>query len=132
MSLLPKSHTQFHEKAYWESFFRDRDQEAFEWYGEFKDIESTLLPKLRNEDRILVIGCGNSNLSACLYDKGYHSITNLDFSEVVIHEMKAKNIARGDMIWTVGDMTNLHFSNASSFDVVLDKGALDALLSDES
>jgi ubiquinone/menaquinone biosynthesis C-methylase UbiE len=131
-SLLPKSHSQFHEKAYWDSFFRDRGQEAFEWYGEFQDLAGNLFRRIKREDRILVIGCGNSNLSACLYDKGFKNITNLDFSDTVIEEMRTKNTERDQMRWIVGDMTNMSGLENESFEVVLDKGALDALVSENS
>jgi SAM-dependent methyltransferase len=131
-SLLPKSHSQFHEKAYWDSFFRDRGQEAFEWYGEFQDLAGNLFRRIKREDRILVIGCGNSNLSACLYDKGFKNITNLDFSDTVIEEMRTKNTERDQMRWIVGDMTNMSGLENESYEVVLDKGALDALVSENS
>lgn len=129
-SILPDDHAQFTSKDYWDKFFTQRGQFAFEWYGDFKEVYPVLSRSLSKTDRILVIGCGNSNFSSDLYDKGYHSITNLDFSELVIEEMKSKNAARSDMTWIVGDMTTLeNFFALNSFDVVIDKGALDALMS---
>ena len=32
--------------------------------------------------RLLVVGCGNSELSAQLYDDGFTNIVNIDFSKV--------------------------------------------------
>jgi ubiquinone/menaquinone biosynthesis C-methylase UbiE len=67
-----------------------------------------------------------------LYDQGFKNIVNVDFSEPVIASMLEQNLStRPDMEWTVMDMTNLTFDN-ESFDVVLDKGALDALMSNDS
>jgi hypothetical protein len=40
--------------------------------------------------RILVLGCGNSELSAVLYRHGYINITNLDWSAVVVDMMQEK------------------------------------------
>lgn len=75
---------------------------------------------------------GNSTFSADLYDQGFKNIVNVDFSEPVIASMREKNMVdRPDMEWTVMDMTNLTYDN-ESFDVVLDKGALDALMSNDS
>jgi len=34
-----------------------------------------------------VIGCGNSTLSARLYEEGYHNLVNVDYSAVVIDKM---------------------------------------------
>jgi ubiquinone/menaquinone biosynthesis C-methylase UbiE len=43
--------------------------------------------------------------------------------------MKHKNISRCDMLWELGDMTNMTNYSNNSFDIVFDKGALDALCS---
>lgn len=43
--------------------------------------------------------------------------------------MKIKNMFRSEMQWDIGDMTDMHMYDAASFDVVVDKGALDALVS---
>jgi hypothetical protein len=75
-----------------------------------------------------------SALSGDMYASGYHHITNLDFSSVVIDAMRAKYDALfpgSTMKWVVGDMTRLDNFAAGSFDVVIDKCAMDALLVDE-
>ena len=74
---------------------------------------------------------GNSEYSSDLYDAGYHSITNIDFSEMVIQNMAIRNALREEMRWLVMDMTAMSFPDAS-FDVVFDKGGLDALMSVDS
>lgn len=66
-----------------------------------------------------------------MYDDGFKAITNVDFSEIVIQEMQAKNQRRKDMSWQVMDMLQMTFPDAT-FDVVVDKGALDALFSEET
>ena len=38
--------------------------QAFEWYGEWKQLRPLMLPQLKAKKDILVIGCGNSDLSA--------------------------------------------------------------------
>lgn len=43
---------------------------------------------------MLIIGCGNSEISADLFDNGYRFITNIDFSPLVISEMIVKSIQR--------------------------------------
>lgn len=127
--LLPSDHAEFNTKDYWNRFFQQRNKSAFEWYGSFADVLPPLLPAIRKTDRLLVIGCGNSNFSSELYDLGYHHIVNVDFSELVIAEMQEKNASRPLMSWDVGDMTKMEAYAADSFHAVLDKGALDALLS---
>jgi 2-polyprenyl-3-methyl-5-hydroxy-6-metoxy-1,4-benzoquinol methylase len=56
---------------------------------------------LKSSDKILVVGCGNSNFSSDLYDAGYLGIINIDFSQVVIDIMKEKNKDRMQMEWKV-------------------------------
>lgn len=128
-ALLPSDHSEFTTKEYWNKFFVNRNKSAFEWYGTSADVLPTLLPFVRQADSILMVGCGNSNFSSDLYDQGYRNIVNLDFSEVVIAEMREKNAAREGMTWEVGDMTNMEAHQPEAHSVVVDKGALDALLS---
>ena len=133
-SLLPSHHDAFRTREYWDKFFLERDAEAFEWYGSFRDLSGQIDKHVPvREHSCLVIGCGNSEFSNQLYDSGRWSIRNLDFSEQVISEMKAKNQGlRPTMHWDVGDMTGMTEYADGQFDVVFDKGALDALMSVES
>lgn len=77
-----------------------------------------------------MVGCGNSDLSSEMYDDGYTNITNIDFSPVVIKEMQQKNKKRNKMKWEVMDVTNMQYEN-SSYSIILDKGALDAIDSED-
>lgn len=131
-SILPTNHKEFNTKEYWDRFFTER-KAAFEWYGNLRDLKPNINSKIPyKSSKILMIGCGNSDFSANLYDEGYINIVNLDFSEIVIEEMKKKNVSRPEMTWVVGDMTNLEGFETGSFDIVLDKGALDALMSENT
>lgn len=76
---------------------------------------------------MLVIGCGNSNLSAGLYEDGFQ-VTSIDFSEVVIQEMRTRH---PNMTWDLMDMTAMTYP-AASFHAVVDKGSLDALMSEDN
>ena len=132
MSLVPDEYSDFRTKKFWEGFFVAREGKAFEWYGDW----NTLGPLLRHvipaqESRILVPGCGNSCLSADLYDQGYEQVTNVDFSETCVREMLLQHVRkRPKMRWLVMDMTDLKAFGGGSFDVVVDKGSLDALMGD--
>ena len=79
---------------------------------------------------MFVLGCGNSTLSEDLYEDGYHNITNIDYSEVVISKMSTKSETTKNMKWIVMDATDLRF-HGSKFDIVIEKATLDALLVDE-
>merc|ERR1712000_299555 len=96
----------------------------------FDSVKDDVCTHLKKNDRILIVGCGNSTFSADLYDAGYKNITNIDFSDVVIDRMKESNQERETMNWIKMDMCELDFPEGS-FDVVIDKAAMDALMVDE-
>jgi len=65
-----------------------------------------------------------------MYRDGYHSITNIDYSPVVIENMKNRSSEAQNMHWMVMDVKDLVF-DAGQFDVVIEKATLDALLVNE-
>jgi len=77
-----------------------------------------------------MLGCGNSLLSRDMYLDGYRNIVNLDFSRVVIEKMAEKYAGFEGMSWVCMDMLNMEFP-IECFDVVLEKGTIDALLVDQ-
>ncbi|GAU32171.1 hypothetical protein TSUD_68420 [Trifolium subterraneum] len=127
----------FTSKENWDNFFTIRP-DSFEWYAEWPNLRDplicllqTLTPPSPPSLQLLVPGCGNSRLSEHLYDAGYTSITNVDFSKVVISDMLRRNIrSRPLMRWRVMDMTSMQFED-EAFDAVVDKGGLDALMEPE-
>ena len=75
-----------------------------------------------------MIGCGNSDFSTNLYLKGgYENILNIDYSDIVIQEMRLKNRSKcPKMRWEVGDVLQLtsmgELIDNFTYDVILDKG----------
>ena len=64
---------------------------VFKRYGEYLELCGILHKYVKVTDNILVVGCGNSSLSADLYDVGHHNITNIDISDIVIRQMNEKH-----------------------------------------
>ncbi|XP_075038561.1 eEF1A lysine and N-terminal methyltransferase isoform X2 [Mixophyes fleayi] len=130
MNLLPKSSKEFSSSEYWEQFFRRRGEQAFEWYGGYLELCGVLHKYIKPKDKVLVVGCGNSELSERLYDVGCQNLTNIDVSEVVIRQMNERNAGRRPhMTYQLMDATQTTFPD-SHFQAVLDKGTLDAILTD--
>ena len=116
-------------KEYWDERFTT--EESYDWLLKYEDVRSLLVPHLKASDRILIVGCGNSTFSADLYDAGYHNITNIDYSDIVIDKMVETHAAsRPEMLWVKMDMCDMTFSDGA-FDVIIDKAAMDALMVDE-
>lgn len=119
-------------REYWEERFAE--EEEYEWLAKWSSVSQHLqqiLPSKDSHPKILVVGCGNSEFSADLYDAGWTDVTSIDFSDVVIQNMQERNAASTGMKWRVMDMLTLEGFEDSSFDVVLDKAAMDALMCDE-
>jgi EEF1A lysine methyltransferase 4 len=123
------SNRRFKEREYWEERFVE--EEEYDWLCRYQDVASNIHRLVDRQMKILVIGCGNSTFSSDLYDDGYHDITSIDFSAIVIDKMREKHHQmRPEMSWEVMDMTDMSFDD-KIFDAVIDKGAMDALMVDE-
>ena len=110
MNLLPKHGSDFAKKDYWVDFFEKR-KDPFEWYGTYFELAPILNRYVKTADEILMVGCGNSELSDELYNKnGCKLITNIDISDNVINRMKEKAQKIGqEMIYEVVDVTNMPY-----------------------
>lgn len=69
-------------------------------------------------------------MSGDMYSAGYHSITNIDYSSVCISTMSARHSDCLGMTWHEMDVRQLSFPD-ESFDVVLEKATLDAIMVEE-
>jgi len=78
-----------------------------------------------------VAGCGTSALSHDLHELGYRDITSVDFSPACIAAMRARHARCPGLRWAVMDARALAFPDAA-FDVVMEKGTLDALMAGEA
>ncbi|XP_074654403.1 eEF1A lysine and N-terminal methyltransferase-like [Tubulanus polymorphus] len=132
MNLLPKSSDEFGSSDYWEGFFKKRGDKSFEWYGEYNQLCGIIHKYVKVTDKILMVGCGNSDLSANMYDVGYKDLTSIDISDVAIRQMIQKNHSqRPDLQFIQMDMKQMEFRD-DLYNVVVDKGTLDAILTDAS
>ncbi|XP_060934344.1 eEF1A lysine and N-terminal methyltransferase [Limanda limanda] len=131
MSLLPRTAEEFSSAEYWERFFKKRGDKAFEWYGDYNSLCGVLHKYIKVQDQVLVVGCGNSELSEQLYDVGYKHLTNIDISETVVTHMNQRNAeSRPGLSFQQVDATQTPYEDAC-YQAALDKGTLDAMASQE-
>lgn len=141
-----KDNSKFRKREYWETRFEK--EETYEWLVSIHQIIPLLrrrLPGLFSTTavrKVLVVGCGNSDASfelwrACseakekqdeLTTSNNLSVTSMDYSVTVIENMRTKY---PELTWIVQDMTDMKDVLPNSFDYVLDKAAMDALVVDE-
>lgn len=108
--------------------------EQYDWYGTWNTpgylaIRPHLLPHLPpNAQRgsVLNVGCGNSRLTEELIDDGYTDVMSIDISGIAIEKMTQKFSGRAGMSFLKMDATQMSFADGS-FDLVFEKGTLDAM-----
>mmetsp|Transcript_17328 Transcript_17328/g.27969 ORF Transcript_17328/g.27969 Transcript_17328/m.27969 type:complete len:199 (-) Transcript_17328:664-1260(-) len=123
---VPKDNRVYKERSYWNTRFEN--EEEYEWLVSYEAVKEHLGAHCKGDQDALVVGCGNSNFSKCLVeDQKVKSLVSIDFSETVIDSMRLKY---PELNWEVMDMTNMTFDEGR-FDLVIDKAAMDALVTDE-
>lgn len=124
-------------KQYWDNAYTGgKYGESFDWFGAWgvraadggPGLAEAVRPLVQPGDRILMLGCGNSNMSALMYREGYENIVNLDISEPVIDQMRRRYSHMNRMTWVAMDASAMTMDDRF-FDVVIDKGMFDALFS---
>jgi len=80
----------------------------------------------------LMVGCGNSSLSEDMYNDGYKNITNVDYSEIVIKNMRERTKHLNEMKWISMDAREMKEFSNGYFDIVLDKGTIDSFLTTQT
>uniref|UniRef100_A0A915KS23 Methyltransferase domain-containing protein n=1 Tax=Romanomermis culicivorax TaxID=13658 RepID=A0A915KS23_ROMCU len=102
-------------------------------YGDFKQLKHCLERYIKANDSILQIGCGNSLLADELYDNGFRNVTSVDIVPDVIKKQRQRNKKRRpNLVFETADVTKGLKYDSSTFNVIIDKGTLDALSSDDS
>jgi len=134
---LRREHTIAHpygEPTYWDERYENGRREhgqlhSFDWYVEPEKIGTVLALHCGDHfgGKVLVVGCGNSNLSKVMHDMGYRSITSIDTSTVVVSQMQYRYKDLEGMEFMVGDATKLDMFPDASFDAIIDKGCLDSI-----
>ena len=112
---------------YWDDRYRDKRSTTFDWLEDYENLKELIQEKIKKTDQILMLGCGNAELSQKMYDDGYQNIINIDISSVVIEQMKEINKERTKMTWHVMDALKMEFED-KKFDAVIDKSTIDAIL----
>ncbi|CEP16565.1 hypothetical protein [Parasitella parasitica] len=131
LNVVPEDPTAYKTQEYWEERYKKEDSNTtFDWFKTYADLKPLLNEAIPSKEaKILMLGCGNSTLGEDMYNDGYKNITNIDYSKTVIDNMKERCADKPEMNWLEMDIRDLKFAN-ESFDVVIDKGTMDALMCD--
>ncbi|OXB33709.1 hypothetical protein J007_06636 [Cryptococcus neoformans] len=131
---LPPTNEGYGTHEYWEErYAKESDGRTFDWFLSpsylipfFEELTADI--DAGKDARILMLGCGNSALGEVLYDAGWKNIVNIDYSKIVIEQMQERHVEkRPEMTWLEMDVMDLKFGE-NEFDLVIDKGTMDAML----
>jgi ubiquinone/menaquinone biosynthesis C-methylase UbiE len=120
---------QYGKPDYWDERYT-RDPEQFDWYQRWAGLKDTFNQFVQPHHSVLMVGAGNSRLSEEMYEDGYQKITNIDISSVVVRAMSEKYRDKPGMSYATMDSRAIDMAD-QSFNVVIDKACLDAILCGE-
>ncbi|KDN51398.1 S-adenosyl-L-methionine-dependent methyltransferase [Tilletiaria anomala UBC 951] len=124
----------FRLKSYWDGRYETEGPEGqFDWFKSYEQLKSIIHELIPFKSaRVLMLGCGNSTMSADMAEDDYLNVINIDFSQVLINQMQSKH---PHLEWHVMDVRELKenaelLGGAASYDAIIDKGTLDALMAE--
>lgn len=136
--------SQFGTKSYWDAMYDGMghfSSDEYSWYYGWEVIKPFLMEYVsgdldaagRSQLSILIPGCGNDPLLLDLYNAGYHCLTGFDYSAGAIDRQQTlleylpmgSNLDNVEL--RVEDARNLPEEWENRFDVIIEKGALDAI-----
>lgn len=125
-NILSHPAPRYHEADYWNNRY-DHDSDEMDWYQPWANLKNHLLKYIPKDSIVLSVGCGNSPMSAEILKEGAGKVHNIDFSHVVINQMKTQYQEEANLIWTEANATKLPFED-NTFDFIFDKGTMDSFV----
>ena len=126
--------TSYSSQEYWES--RYQDPEGFhEWYCSYENLKPLLEMNITSQNSVLEIGCGDSPMLTGMLAAGHTGkLHAIDFSDTIVKKViedhpKSDALSRR-IEYLVMDARKLIY-DSDSWDTVIDKGTMDAMLSDK-
>lgn len=77
------------DSKYWEERYTKQEGITFDWLEDYDSLK-TIISEFsldKKTSKVLMLGCGNSEMSEDMYSDGWENITNIDISNVVIQQM---------------------------------------------
>ncbi|OHT04999.1 Menaquinone biosynthesis methyltransferase [Tritrichomonas foetus] len=126
-NIIGRPSPSYHLEEYWEKRYQT-DVNSYEWYQDPDDLIPVIKSEFKTKEKALDVGCGSSTLPIGLIDIGFEKVIGLDISKTVIEQNKKRYENIRNLEFVVGDVTKMQFED-KSFDIVIDKGTMDSLLS---
>lgn len=114
----------YYSQKYWNTRYASEGGK-FESFFSWEKVESELGQFIPARSVVGHLGCGTSTLGTDL--QNVSEVYNFDFSDEVISIMEKRFVTYGNQRWIQADVTSDNLGN-SRFDVVIDKGTLDSIM----
>lgn len=103
----------------------------YDWYVDADDAKNLVASYMAGDlgAKILVVGCGISDIQRLLYKAGFKNIVCVDFSQVVIDLLQTRDADLEGVQFLTMDCRNLTMFPDNTFNCILDKACLDAVMS---
>ena len=120
------------EKKYWEERYESQKGKTFDWLEDYNSIKPIINNLgIKKDSIVLNVGCGNSEFSEKMYNDGFKNNYNIDICPNVINYMKERNKDKKGLIYKEMDVRDMKDFQDKTFDLVIDKSTMDALLCGE-
>lgn len=120
------------EKKYWEERYESQKGKTFDWLEDYNSLNPIIKSLgIKKDAFILNVGCGNSEFSEKMFNDGFINNYNIDICENVINYMKERNKDKKGLHYQAMDVRDMKDFQDETFDLIIDKSTLDALLCGE-
>lgn len=103
------------------------ESEPFEWYHPYEYYRTAITENIEFDRKIMVAGCGTSNMVEDLVNDGFTEVIGQDISRIAIkmQEIRYKHLSE-NLKFMTGNMTDLDVEEGY-VDAIVDKALLDSL-----
>jgi hypothetical protein len=119
-------HAQYGRIQFWDLKYAT-DHEPFEWFYGYESFRDTIRDNIPLDAKVMLAGCGSSNMLGDMADDGYEKLVAADLSRVVMTQLKYRYQDYSQISFFQGTLTDTDLPEGS-FGAIVDKGLFDALL----
>jgi hypothetical protein len=116
---------QYGRVQFWDERYLE-ESEPFEWYHAYEYYRDAIMDNIAVEGKVLVAGCGTSNMPEDLVLDGYKNVLAQDISRIAIKGQKARTAQYPEIECITGNMTDMDMEE-ECMDGIIDKALLDSL-----
>ena len=102
------------------------ESEPFEWYHPFEYYRETILEEVELDQRVLIAGCGTSNMPEDMVNEDYEHVVANDISRVALRMQEVRCKGMHNITFLRGNMTDMDLED-EVFDAIIDKALMDSL-----